>query len=73
MKRQKLKVGARVIVQRGSNHHAMNLRDVPGTLLQVNSNQAEVKCDYWDGPNDQNLDGTFPESKWFAKSQVRPE
>jgi hypothetical protein len=58
--------GTRVLVQRGSDHHANNLRVVPGKLIGAYKNQCLVKLDYFDGPCD-NPDQT---SMWFSKSQV---
>jgi hypothetical protein len=66
-----MKFGTRIIVRRGSNHHAKNLRDVPGVLIGARGNQVLVRCDYWDGPHDKDLEGNLPTSMLFAKSQVR--
>ena len=65
-----MKFGTRVLVTRGSNHHAMNLRVVPGKLIGARGNNVLVKLDFYDGPHD---DLYWKEHGiWFGKSQVVP-
>lgn len=40
-----MKPGQKVLVTRGSNHHAMNLRTVRGTVIAMAGNEVIVRLD----------------------------
>jgi len=65
-----MKFGTKVLVQRGSNHHAKNLRVVTGKLIGAQGNQVHVRLDYYDSPYDTDYDKEH--GMWFGASVVVP-